>query len=360
MSKARPLRNPTLASCFEVAVEDLILCSEAHRFNIGAMRGPDGAPAIEILVSAEPLAALIRAASRGLRVYELMQTRRAGDLHHYIEVGCAGAPAPFRRELRSGLSGRWPGLLRADGSGGLLVAFDDVLWADDLDDASEAQALWTTSRRETRWDAYIDRLLQATRRAQRALEQSDDLLVQRELALMCAGRHVSDRLAEIPRAGGLAAHGRAPAVLMPEDVREQLFDFIEQHGIREVTCLVPDLQAWRGLIALQVLRAEAEGVPPERALALYAPDMGYPCSAEAAGGHVHVSYEGFVASALTVIAGRPDRTPGFGGPPASLGAFIRWSTHEVRFVLSKEDLGALAFAHRQAFGAWWLYSAHDR
>ena len=356
MNEGRPQSNRTHASCFELAGEDLSLCSEVLPFNIGAMRDREGRADIEIFVNAQPLAELFLAATRGLRVYELMQTRRAGDLHHYIEIECGDAPATFRREFGSEASGRGRHHLGSNGARGLLVAVDEALWANDLDDASEAQEVWTRNRREAHWDAYIDRLLQATRRAQRGLERSNDLLVQRELALICAGRHVGDRLAKIPRFGWFAAKGDE-AALMPDEVRQKLFDFIETRGVREVTCLVPDLQAWRGLIALQLLRAEAEGATPADALALYASDMGYPCSAEAAGGQVHVSYEGFVASELTVIPARPYRMPGFGRPPESLGEFIRWTTHEVRFVVSKEDLGELAFAARRPFGGWWLYSA---
>lgn len=341
--------------CFEIALDDLRRCSADCRFAIGTLRGDADASPVEIQINARALAQLLLDASHGLRVYELMQTRRAGDLHHYVEIRCLKVQGAFWRALSSKRDIHGQPVLRKDEA--LLVAVDDVLLAGDMDEASDAESLWTANRREAHWDEYLDRLLNAVRAAQQLLEQSDDVLVQRELALIRAGRHVRDRLARVPRHAWVPAHRRDTLALMPESVRQQLLCFIEQRKVREVTCLVPDLQVWRGLIALQLSRADCEGITPEAALRLYAPDMGYPCSAEDVGGQVHVSYEGFVASQLTVLAGRPYRAPGFGHAPASLTELIRWSPHQVQFVVSKEDLGELTFATRRPFGNWWLYEA---
>lgn len=144
----------------------------------------------------------------------------------------------------------------------------------------------------------------------------------------------------------------------PDWMREAIQALLKREDVNSVSCPFLDPEIWRILIAEQVKRAKATGLPAREALFLCG------CSNEieslpisAWGGDVHIPYDGISGADLFIV---PEwhkvnsELPLRGGRLCS--AVLGKRCHHL--LLSK-DYGDWRRATRQAVGTWYLYSSTD-
>ena len=146
-------------------------------------------------------------------------------------------------------------------------------------------------------------------------------------------------------------------VKLPSPVVAKVLELIHQDDVHSVSCSYDDPELWLSLIAEQVCRSKATGLPPQEAFGLYGPDGGlWDTPVEALGGYVHIPYEGVCGSDLFI---RPTcrhfRIPE-GTKTGRLSTAA--SVPCCYYVLSPEDFGKVSFASRTCVGDWVLYQSN--
>lgn len=304
-------------------------------------------------IDAGRLARLIDQAAKGSHVYELMAIRRAGDVLPYLTVRVLELdPATM-----TSLLGRIPDYRREADDGLPFLEFDGCFqW--DFDDAPPHAQVWLGYRQAVSWHDRMTGLLDIVRAVQPCLRQHDDYLLQHELRLMEAGRHRRDlwpdwRIEPHPLPIPHDLDKPAPAA-----IRGLILELVKREDIRSVSCPFPDYELWRGLVAEQVKRAQATGLPLQQAFCLCGPDSGPgEATVEDWGGEVHIPYEGACGGDLFIIPGWFN----FASEKIKEGGKLRWATwgRGCNHVLVRGDHGEVACATRTPIGEWTLYSSTE-
>jgi hypothetical protein len=146
-------------------------------------------------------------------------------------------------------------------------------------------------------------------------------------------------------------------VKLPEPVVAKILELIQRDDVHSVSCSYDDPEVWLSLIAEQVRRAAATGLPPQDAFVLCGPDGGlWDTPVEALGGYVHIPYEGVCGGDLYIrpvwrLFHVPEGTK-TGRLSTAAGVPCCY------YVLSPEDFGELNFASRTVVGDWVLYQSN--
>lgn len=145
-----------------------------------------------------------------------------------------------------------------------------------------------------------------------------------------------------------------------DQVPDQLFDainnLIAREDIRSVSCSLRNFKLWKTLVAEQLRRSAATGLPPKLAFGLFCADSGLNgIPVKDWGGDVHVSYEGVCAGDLFILPAwhrfSPERLAGTGRLSRAL-----WGK-QCNHLLLRSDHGELPGVSRELIGDWVLYSS---
>lgn len=146
---------------------------------------------------------------------------------------------------------------------------------------------------------------------------------------------------------------------LPAAVVERIVELVNHYHLKSVAAEVYGLIFWQSMCAIQMKRAKALGCEPQAALQLYASDMGVPKQATERGGFIHVSYEGIVAGALTVL---PEWREFFIDEVLehnNLGVGVGSNRHPEKppcqIMVTDKDFGDIPCAVREQVGGWSLY-----
>ena len=329
---------------------------EAERADIGRYRawGPGGKDCNFIVeLDARPLAVLIDEASLGERVYEFMSIARPGDIINYLyltfidideELVSYVYKAIQRPTQNSGVPETFAGMP--------FTLFDGCFYLQG-DDTRPFAAQWIVHREQSYWNLKLDNLLLLVKKIQGRLQQTHDSLVQHEIHLMGMKKHRRDYWAKTYRTPSLEANPRQSTT--PQPLFDLISELIKGDKVSSVSCPLTDYALWRVLVAEQVKRSQATGLPPQEAFCLGGPDSGLDFKAADWGGEIHIPYEGALDGDLFI---KPawhnfDLEAARKSGRLSAGFFGR----KCHYLLTKEDYGDLECASRIVVGAWVLYES---
>ena len=314
-------------------------------------------------LDARPLDALIEAAQYGSRLYELMTISRPADVLHYLHL----TMIDVHEDVLSHVQGRIKFRTRFKNvtfeNGISFTEFDSCFaWADD--DTSSYERNWLTHRGGAYWNQKMHALLSLTKDVQHLVRKIDDFLIQHEIKLIDQGLHHRDALVQIDRIPLLKSKATSQTTL-PAPLFETIAQLIKRDDVKSVSCPFTDFPLWRLLVEEQIRRAQASGLPPQKAFYLSSCDGGqmnltgadsrrYPNEPHDWGGTVHVPYEGATGGDLFI-------EPDWHGFPWAItgegGKFSRVSSSKpCRFLLSERNYANLECASRTQIGNWILYT----
>jgi hypothetical protein len=313
---------------------------------------PAAARNFVIELDARPLAFLIGEAARGNRVYEFLSIRRPGDILNYLWVRLIDAEDEvirfIERQMRS--------LSEDFAVRGLPLRDLDVYLQLLNDEAEPFEVVWARHRSGTSWKSRSSELLSIVQSAQDQLRQGEDFLLQREIQQFDEKKHRRDFMAGIERLPLLEDPGYARDQV-PELLFETIQNLIGRDDIRSVSCPFRDFNLWKMLVAEQLRRTAATGLPPQFAFGLFCPDSGLDgIPFEDWGGDVHISLEGVCGSDLFIL---PDwhrfsleRLTEMGRLSAAVGG------KKCNHLLLRGDHGEYPGVSRRVIGEWVLYSSN--
>lgn len=144
---------------------------------------------------------------------------------------------------------------------------------------------------------------------------------------------------------------------LPEPVVAKVLALIRQEDVRSVSCPYDDPELWLSLVAEQIRRSAATGLPLQEAFTLCGPDGGLSdVSGRVLGGDIHIPYEGLCGGDLLLrptwrkFRIREGTATGRLSTAASVSCCY--------YVLSPEDFGELSIATRSIIGDWVLYQSN--
>ncbi len=166
-----------------------------HTLNVdfGAIGEPDHP--FRIQIDSSGLSALIEEANLGVRVYELMNIRRPGDLRLYLQAGLVDGPARLRERI-AGSRKQQTQCATQDESAAALLPFErfDTYFYDGGDDTDPEDYKWLRFRESDELHAFLDLLMQDVHIARHRLRFSRDALLKNELKMIEEGKHPYDYL----------------------------------------------------------------------------------------------------------------------------------------------------------------------
>lgn len=309
--------------------------------------------AFVVELDARPLALLVDDVALGRRIYEFMSIRRPGDVLGYLMIRAVDVDVDVLKTLAEGLGDE---VLR--GQACLpFIEFDGCFrW--DYDDTPPHEIAWLEHRRSGYWTKQQAELFDLVRTAQSRLRQSDDDLTRHELKLIEDSRHRRDNWPDWRGDVHARPHGVGRPIEVPDALRTAILELIQNGDVRSVSCPFGDLQVWRALVAEQLRRSEATGLPLQRAFGLCGPDSGLPdIEVGDWGGEVHIPYEGACGSDLFILPSWHR----FFADKVRDGGKLRWAVgRPCNHVLLRGDHGELACARRRAIDEdWTLYSTFE-
>ncbi len=357
--------------------DDLSRLSEPKEIRVGYPSQLSKDRTFIIRVDAGPLARLIEDAGKGQRMYELLSIERPGDILHYLWVKIPDRSSSQAEYVVRQRNAFVDNLFR-DPIGDVcelgFVEFDKcypLLGDDTTPDAD----LWRKYVNTEAWRQYPTELMTWVRRAQDALKQCNDYLVQHEIALMRRGQHHLDFSPKVPRFCDREPSEETVAQMpASEQLPTALFDLIvnlaQKPDVSSVSCPFQDYWLWRELVAEQIRRCEEMGVEPQKALSLNGPDSGIPTVSSywhrtdlEWGGEIHIPYEGTCGGDLFIhpkwFGFAPDNART--APTLSQAVFGNAGLAGIKtckYLLTPlKKLGEIASATRAEVGDWVLYSA---
>lgn len=147
---------------------------------------------------------------------------------------------------------------------------------------------------------------------------------------------------------------------LPPDAVARVIELVNQFHLKSVGAEEYGVVFWQRLCEIQLQRAHALNCEPQEAFQLYASDMGVPQQATDAGGYIHVSYEGIVPGALTVL---PDWRVFFIDDVlkhSNLGIGVCSNRHPhkppCQILVTDQDFGEIPCAVREQVGGWSFYT----
>lgn len=304
-----------------------------------------------IELDSRPLAFLIGEAARGNRVYEFLSIQRPGDILNYLWVRLIDAEDEVIRFIERQMRGFSEGIAVR----GLPLRDLDVYLQLLNDEAERFEVVWARHRAGPFWKLRSSELLSIVQSAQDQLRQVQDFLLQREIQQFDEKMHRRDFMAGIQRLPLLEDPGYAT-----DHVPDLLFEAIQQligrDDIRSVSCPFQDFNLWKTLVAEQLRRTAATGLPPQFAFGLFCPDSGLDgIPFEDWDGDVHISLEGVCGGDLFIS---PDwhrfsveRLTEAGRLSAALGK-------KCNHLLLRGDHGEYPGVSRRVIGEWVLYSSN--
>lgn len=149
-------------------------------------------------------------------------------------------------------------------------------------------------------------------------------------------------------------YGRLPAAAVA-----RVIELVNQFQLKSVGAEEHGVVFWQRLCEIQLQRAHALNCEPQEAFQLYASDMGVPQLATEAGGYIHVSYEGIVPGALTLLPDWReffiDRVIELGNLGIGVGSSRHPEKPPCQILVTDKDFGEIPCANREHVGEWSFY-----
>lgn len=150
---------------------------------------------------------------------------------------------------------------------------------------------------------------------------------------------------------------------LPPAAIDRVIELIERFHLKSVGAEEYGFIFWSRLCELQLMRSRAMNCTPKEALQLYASDQGVPENAILDGSSIHVSYEGIVPGAITVL---PDWRVFFVDDVLAkgnlgVGVCSQRFPHKPKcqILVTDRDFGELPCASRERVDGWWFYSENE-
>jgi hypothetical protein len=345
----------TLPPILAKSEHDRLVASERIELGYYHSGRPASAKNFVIELDACPLAFLILEAARGNRVYEFLSIQRPGDILHYLWVQMIDVDDEVIRFVESRRHRRISHVSQIAASPDISLHELDSCLQFQGDDAEPFEDVWSRHRSGRFWKEKASELLSIVKAAQDQLRRDPDFLLQHEIQLIDARKHRRDFMAEIERRPILEAASDASDA-PPDQLFEAIQNLIRRDDVRSVSCPFRDLRLWKVLVAEQLQRVAATGLPGERAFGLFCPDSGLDgIPVEDWGGDVHISYEGVCGSDLFILPSwhrfSPERLRETERLSTALGGKL------CNHLLLRGDHGDLPGVSRTLIGEWVLYSS---
>jgi hypothetical protein len=320
----------------------------------------DGQKPFAIEADAKPLAALVEDAFTGSRIYEFMAISRPGDIYGYVRVRLADVSEDVVKEAQR-LKPRWVRSRQQHewGEGYLPLNRFDGLFNWDGDDTTPEARCWLGFRSGSYWENSAVQLLTWVRAKQQELRSMGDWLTLREIGYIDQGIHRRDFISEIERRCLATAQPKTRG--LPPAVYSLIDELVSRDNVQSVSAPYADYQLWRTLCRAQLVRSDRTGFPPEEAFPLSGPDGGlWHVPYEDWGADIHIPYEGVCMADLLI---QPSYRRANLDADEEGGQLVKvfhswgyslkngWACH---YVLTPEDLGQLACAHRSEVGDGWV------
>ncbi|WP_374355845.1 hypothetical protein [Chitinimonas sp.] len=323
--------------------------------------------AFSVQLNLDALVVLAMDCGRARRIYEFMSICRPGDLLAYAYVSWGQSAPKVVKDITKRIAervqeGRWR--IPADVNVLRYVDFDGLFF-DQGDDTAELDALWlraiaTHPKSDSKpvWADYLVAALDRVREVQRQIQESDDPLIQRQLALIKQSRHWRDYRPSLPRSADL---GQVPYQQgIPLALAARIAQLVEDWGLESVSTSGGGIDYWNMLCRMQLSAADRTGLPPAEALSLFACDRGVPIVAADWGGDIHVSWEGMCISELTVLPPWWNVNQALWETEAPIAPAL-WRPLSLCVILvSPADLGERRDMVCERYPGWWLYRPEQR
>lgn len=310
----------------------------------------------EFELDARPLEVLIDSAACGDRIYELMTINRPGDVLHYLWMKIIEADGDVVRRLKEHLvyDHNFGSEIDKMLSELPFLAFDKAFnLMPYVTDEEPFSCLWYFYRQGQKFTT----LFEVVKRAQDALRNQTDYLLQKEIARIDAHTHAFDLLPNIKRIAEIQLEEKySNPSHMPKEVFYLVAKLIQQDDVNSVYCYAKDYIFWRMVVAEQVKRAEELSLPPQEAFNLCGTDSGYVDEwASAWGGEIAIPYEGCRQADLFIV-------PKWFNLDVVQGCYkntfwIRNYEQRGHYVLSPKDFGEIECTSRTEIGGWILYKS---
>ncbi|MFU8837447.1 MAG: hypothetical protein ACNA75_04020 [Thiohalomonadaceae bacterium] len=317
-----------------------------------------GEMTLNMCVDAVPLRLLLETASHGPRLYELLSIQRPGQLLYYLELDLRASEPALRKMVLRELSKYHLQMIRGyerdEGVDILPILWMDKVFPWDSYDTTSNAEEWLAFRATPAWQTMMNHYYHLVEQARQHLKNSANPLIRHTIAMIENGTHpglYKARLEPGYNRGMPAKYERmTPAVI------EHVIQLLERYQLDSIAAEERGTALWLALCAQQIKRQHSE-----RPLKLYSSDAGVPFDPQDIGCDIHVSCEGMVIGALTILpewrvfdAERAEKQATLHG---GLEIYPFPDLPECKIMLSQRDFGELSMATRTALDGWNVYIA---